>query len=80
MINDFIYAINVEKESEISKQHGKLESRVDTEVANLKALFERYKVDSIKYMAGKSIGLKEHNFFILTRFRKLRLVVKETLC
>jgi hypothetical protein len=49
-----LHEIKHEKESEISKQHGKLESRVDTEVANLQALFERYKADSIKYMAGKN--------------------------
>jgi len=54
----FMLDMNLEKsrvketESEISKTHQKLESRVDTEVANLKTIFESYKADSIKFFAG----------------------------
>lgn len=46
-----------ETESEISKQHQRLESRLETEVANLKTTFEQHKADSIKYLAGNILNI-----------------------
>lgn len=50
--------INLEKSrhtevnAELSNKIHKLDSRIDTEISNMKAIFEAFKADSIKYLAG----------------------------
>ena len=38
--------------AELSNKIHKLDSRIDTEISNMKAIFEAFKADSIKYLAG----------------------------
>ena len=47
-----MYILNEIKTFEISNRVLKLDSRIDTEISNVKAILEAFKADTVRYIAG----------------------------